>query len=229
MAPPLIYAHRGASAEAPENTLEAFALAREQGADGVELDVRRTADGAMAVHHDAALADGRLIAATPRADLPPSVPTLAQALDECSGLVVNIEIKNSPYDTDHDPERRLADSVVALLEDRDGRDRVLVSSFDLRTIDRVRALDPALETGFLTFVAPDGAAGIDLAVERGHGAVHPHESDVVATYVARAHAAGLVVNTWTVDDPGRLAGLAGLGVDGVVTNVPAVAREVFRG
>lgn len=229
MATPLIYAHRGASAEAPENTIEAFALAREQGADGVELDVRRTADGAMAVHHDAALHDGRVIVETTRSELPDSVPTLTEALDACLGLIVNIEIKNSPYDVDHDPGRRLADQVVALLAERQGRDRVLISSFDLRTVDRVRELAPHLDTGFLSFVSPDGSAAIDLAVERGHPAVHPHESDVVATYVARAHAAGLVVNTWTVDDPQRLAGLAELGVDGVVTNVPAVARRVFRG
>lgn len=229
MVPPLIFAHRGASADAPENTLEAFALARDHGADGVELDVRRTADAAMAVHHDAALRDGRVIAETRRAELPGAVPTLAEALDECLGLVVNIEIKNSPADVDHDPDRRLADQVVALLAERAGRDRVLVSSFDLRTLDRVRELDPEVATGFLSFVAPAGDAAIDLASRRGHRAVHPHESEVVATYVSRAHAAGLLVNTWTVDDPERLAGLATLGVDGVVTNVPAVARRVLGG
>ena len=80
---PRVFAHRGASQRAPENTVEAFRLAAELGADGVELDVRRSADGALVVHHDPHLPDGRLIAATAFADLPASVPTLAAALDAC--------------------------------------------------------------------------------------------------------------------------------------------------
>lgn len=225
---PLLYGHRGASADAPENTLAAFALARAQEADGVELDVRRSADGDLVLHHDPVLPDGRVIVETPTAALPDHVPSLAAALDECAGLVVNVEIKNSPFDPDHDPERRLADDVVALLRARGGRDRVLVSSFDLATVDRVRALDPSVPTAFLTFVDPVGADAVVLAAERGHVAIHPHHATVDAGFIALAHGAGLEVNVWTVDDPDRLRELAAAGVDGIVTNVPARAREALR-
>lgn len=226
---PLVLGHRGASADAPENTLVAFDLAREQGADGVELDVRRCAEGDLVLHHDCALPDGRVVARTARAELPASVPTLVQALDACTGLLVNVEIKNSPFDPDHDPHRTVADDVVALLRERGGRDRVIVSSFDLATVDRVKALDGAVATGFLTFVDPMGPESVQLAADRGHDAVHPHEGTVDAAFVDFAHDLGLGVNVWTVDDAYRIRALAGFGVDGIVTNVPAAALEALRG
>jgi len=223
----MVYAHRGASADAVENTLAAFELAKAQGADGIELDVRRSADGDLVVHHDAALPDGRVIASTPTGELPDHVPSLAEALDACAGVVVNVEIKNSPFDPDHDPDRTLADQVVALLDERGGRDDVLVSSFDLATVDRVRALSD-VATAFLTYVDPVGADAVALAADRGHVAIHPHEGTVDAGFVALAHGAGLQVNVWTVDDPDRVRALAAAGVDGIVTNVPARTREALR-
>lgn len=226
---PLVYGHRGASADAPENTLAAFALARAQGADGVELDVRRCRDGDMALHHDAVLGDGRRIVELTRADLPESSCTLAVALDVCEPMAVNIEIKNVPIDPDHDPECLLADRVVALLHERGGRDRVIVSSFGLATVDRVRAIDPGVPTGLLTFVDPIGPEAIELAARHGHQAIHPHVATVDAAYVALAHDHGLAVNVWTVDDPDRMRELASWGVDGIVTNVPAVAVAALRG
>lgn len=227
MVTPLVYAHRGASAAAPENTLAAFELARTQGADGVELDVRRTADGHLVLHHDAVLADGREVGNVARAALPPSVPGLAEALDVCAGVIVNIEIKNIAWEPDFDPDRGLADEVVRLLAARGGRDTVLLSSFDLRSIDRVKALEPALATGFLTFVDPMPLAGLEQAAAGGHDAIHPHEATIDDAVVTAARRAGLGVNAWTVDDPDRIRSLADLGVDGVVTNVPDVARRVL--
>lgn len=227
-ATPLVYGHRGASADAPENTLAAFGLARTQGADGVELDVRRCREGDMALHHDADLVDGRRIVELTRADLPETSCTLAAALDVCEGMVVNIEIKNVPADPDHDPECRLADSVVALLHERRGRDRVIVSSFGLATVDRVRAIDPAVPTALLTFVDPIGPGAIELAARHGHQAIHPHVATVDAAYVRLAHDRGLAVNVWTVDDPEQIRELASWGVDGIVTNVPAIAVAALR-
>lgn len=224
---PLVYAHRGASAIAPENTIEAFALARDLGADGVELDVRRCADESLVLHHDAALPDGRIIVETGRAELPETLPDLAAALDTCRDLVVNIEIKNLPRDPDFDEHCSVVDAVVALLERRGRSDRVLVSSFHLATIDRVKALDPDVATGFLTMLDPSPIDAVRLAVERGHDAVHPWDGMVDAAAVAAAHAAGLQLNTWTVDDPDRIRALAEMGVDGIVTNVPDVARRVL--
>jgi glycerophosphoryl diester phosphodiesterase len=103
---------------------------------------------------------------------------------------------------------------------------VLVSSFNLATIDRVRALDPHVPTAWLTFDETDVEATIARAVRHGHGALHPYEAHVDRVLVEAAHAAGLVVNAWTVDEPGRIAELVALGADGIVTNVPDVARTV---
>lgn len=222
----LVIGHRGASQAYPENTLAAFRGAIGQGADGVELDVRRTSDGALAVHHDDALADGRVIVELSRADLPVDVPVLADSLDVCASLaVVNIEIKNWPDDRDFDPTEQLAADVVALLEARDELDdgRNLVSCFHLPTVDRVRELAPGLATAWLLGMVDDPARLIERAAAHGHVAVHPHHLFVNEDFVRRAHDAGLAVNTWTCDEPDRIRWLADLGVDAVVTNVPDVA------
>jgi glycerophosphoryl diester phosphodiesterase len=222
----LVIAHRGASATFPENSAAAFAGAVAQGADGVELDVRRTADGRLALSHDDTLPDGTVVVETAFADLPDGLIDLAQALDVCAPLaIVNTEIKNWPDDKDFDPTEQLASDVVALLRDRGEHDdgRHLISCFHLPTVDRVHELAPSLATAWLLGLVDDPAALIDKAAEHGHVAVHPHHVFVNDEFVTRAHAAGLQVNTWTCDDPDRITWLADLGVDAVVTNVPDVA------
>jgi len=216
-----VIAHRGASRVAPENTVGAFQRAVALGADGIELDVRPTADRVLVVHHDAALPDGRAIVACRAAELPPSIPDLATALDACRDVTVNLEIKNDPRDPDFDPADRLADAVVDLLAGRDEpHDRWLISSFRLATIDRVRRLAPALATAFLTVTA-DGAA-IASCVEHGHGTWHPWVDALDGEAITAAHRAGLRVNVWTCNDPEQATQLAEWGVDGIVTDVPDV-------
>jgi glycerophosphoryl diester phosphodiesterase len=217
-----IWAHRGASAVERENSLAAFAAAVRMGADGIELDVRRTADGAPAVHHDALLPDGRPIAEILAADLPAHVPVLDAALDACGELLVNIEIKEPP---------ELAELVVAVVRDRGMADRVLVSCFDLGTIDRVRARDDGIPTAYLVVSAPDGdQAGqlIDICRRGGHAALHPLHVAVDAHLVELAHEAGVAINTWTVDEPARVLELAAMGVDAVITNAPDVALRTLN-
>ena len=227
----LVIAHRGASGSFPENSVAAFAGAVDLGADGVELDVRRTADGGLAVCHDDVLSDGTVLVETPFVDLD-GVIDLATVLDVCAPLaVVNIEIKNWPEDRDFDPTARLADAVVELLAARgelaDGR--ALVSCFHLPTIDRVRELAPELATGWLLGLVEDPARLIAKAAERGHDAVHPHHVFVNDEFVAIAHAEGLAVNAWTCNDPDRIRWLAEQGVDAVITDVPDVARAALAG
>ena len=175
----LIIGHRGASADHPENTVEAFVGAREQGADWVELDVRQASDGSLIVHHDPWYRDGRTIWDTAGDERPPEVPLLDQALDACAGMGVNVEIKNSPGDLggDHVPHGlEVADSVTGLLAARAAagvQEEVLVSCFDWPTLERVRARDQALATGFLVFdlnALPDAP---ERAAEAGHRALHP--------------------------------------------------------
>src|SRR5258708_12273995 len=100
---PLVLGHRGASAVAPENTVAAFTRARELGADGVELDVRRSADGVLVVHHDPEVRGVGLIASLSFAELRaarPELATLEEALAACRGLVVNAEVKSLPWEPD---------------------------------------------------------------------------------------------------------------------------------
>jgi glycerophosphoryl diester phosphodiesterase len=223
-----IWAHRGASRSKPENTVEAFREAKAQGADGVELDVRRSRDGAMVIHHDATLPDGRNLFELDVADLPPGVPLLDVALDACDGMLVNIEIKNVPVDIDYDPDERMAAAVVQLVDELDRRESVLVSSFSLDTIDRVRALDSTIPTGYLVSPRWNQVEALQRAIDGGHGAFHPMDPVVNAELVRLAHDAGLRVHTWTTDDPDRLRWLADeCGVDAVITNVPDVARAAL--
>jgi glycerophosphoryl diester phosphodiesterase len=231
-----VIGHRGAPQVEPENTLPSFEAAARLGADGVELDVRRTAGRYLAVHHDAHLADGRPLMATAGADLPPEVPDLGAVLDVTAGLdVVNVEIKSWPDDIDFDPTLGFVDRVVDELLARPAgeRARLLVSCFHLPSLDRVRERAPGLATAWLVLgPGADGRTPPDVdpvaemvaqVADRGHVALHPHHFFVSAELVAAAHARDVAVNTWTCDDPDRIRWLADLGVDAVVTNVPDVA------
>jgi glycerophosphoryl diester phosphodiesterase len=222
----LVLGHRGASAFFPENTLAALAAALDQGADGVELDVRRTADGALALSHDPHLPDGRAVIDVVRSELPDSMAVLGEALDVLTeARIVNIEIKNLPGDPDFDESEQVAADVVALLRGRAelAGGRMLVSSFHLATIDRVHELAPELSTAWLVIDPAASGETIERTARRGHVALHPHHAFVNADIVAAAHAAGLAVNTWTCDEPERIRWLADLGVDAVVTNDPPAA------
>jgi glycerophosphoryl diester phosphodiesterase len=176
------------------------------------------------IWHDATLPDVRALAELPAAEVPGWVPSLEAVLDACSGMTcVNVEVKNWPHDPDFDPDEILAEVVVAALDGRPDRDRVLVSSFHLPTIDRVHALAPDLATGWLRMNLVDLDAELDLLVERKHRAVHPHAVFVDQELVDAAHDRGLQVVTWTVDDPDHLRRLAAMGVDAAITNDPAAA------
>src|ERR1700687_3544713 len=113
---PLVLAHRGACRRAPENTLDAFRVARDLGADGVELDVRRTRDGVLVLSHDPVIDGFGLLVEHPferRRARVPSVPTLEEAFDALAGMLVNVEIKCFPIEPDADPERLVVRGVVA--------------------------------------------------------------------------------------------------------------------
>ena len=222
-----VIAHRGASAAAPENTIEAFHLAKQLGADWVELDARRTLDGKVVVHHDDHLPDGRVIVDLERAELPAHVCDLDAALDACAGMSVNIEIKNWPLDTDFDVTESVARHVVELVQRRQVQADVLVSCFHYPTIGLVHELDGSIPTAFLHLTMDK--SWDELATEvaaAGHAALHPWDPVVDDGYLAAAKAHGLDVNVWTVDDPVRMAQLVEMGVDGLCTNVPDVARRV---
>ena len=223
-----VIAHRGASRAERENTLAAFQRAGQMGADAVELDVRRTADGAMAIHHDAALSDGRLICDLHASELPEHVPFLAEALDACEGMWVNIEIKNHPIDADFDASDTLAASIAGHLEQRGEDHRWLISAFNRQTVDAMRTLRPEVRTAWLTEGVRDEECervARDLA-GFGHTALHPYTKHLTRHCVDVFHAHGLQVNSWTIDDPARMAEVIEWGIDGICTNLPDVALQV---
>ncbi|MSO59030.1 MAG: glycerophosphodiester phosphodiesterase [Ilumatobacteraceae bacterium] len=224
-----VIAHRGASHAEPENTLTAFAKAVDMGADAVELDVRLSRDGVMVVHHDARLKDGRVIVQTDARELPLYIPALEQALDACSGLWVNIEIKNDPNEPDFDPGEILAAQVADMLRGRAEYDRWLISCFRRETVDAMHALLPDVGTAWLTTGVRDAdiasvAAGLR---DSGHLALHPWVNLLTEHVIEVCHENGLEVNTWTCDDPARMQQIISWGVDGICTNVPEVAIAVL--
>jgi glycerophosphoryl diester phosphodiesterase len=238
---PFVLGHRGASADAPENTLAAFALALERGADGVELDVWRCGTGEVVVHHDAdtgrtcgealRLASASL-GALRRLDAGAwkaprfageRIPTLAEVLDALPRALVNVELKSSGL-----PDLALAQAVAAVVREAGAEERVLASSFDPVLLAAFRRAAPRVPAGLL-FSADRGwraraAAGLALARP---GAVHPQHRLVTAARAAAWAARGLAVNTWTVDDPAEARRLAALGVAALITNRPAAVLEAL--
>lgn len=227
-----VWAHRGARAQAAENTLAAFSLALRLGADGVELDVHRTADGGLVVHHDARAEALGVLAELPEAEIRerrPDIPTLVEVLDCCVGSLVNVEIKNLPTEEDYDETEQAAAAVVALLAARGRSDDVVISSFNPQTLLRVRELDPEIPTGLLTFTDDVLGALVDCVAD-GHGALHPWGhfvgGDVAHELVAAATERGVAVNVWTVNDESDLERLARAGVSALITDLPDVARRI---
>jgi glycerophosphoryl diester phosphodiesterase len=220
-----VIAHRGASRAELENTVAAFRRAGEMAAQAVELDVRRTSDGVLVVHHNPHFDDGRLVAGTTYADIPSHVPTLRAALDACAGMWVNVEIKNDPEEPDFDPTESIADETIAHLLARGEDDRWLISCFRVETVDRCRALAPQIRTAWLCLGVPEGAPS--QMVEKGHVAIHPWVRMLARETIDECHALGVQVNTWTCDDPDRMRELLEWGIDGICTNVPDVALGVI--
>jgi len=222
-----VFAHRGSAQSAPENSISAFLEARRLGADGVELDVRRSADGALVVHHDSAVEGIGEIATLAVADLPNEIPLFDAALEACASMTVNIEIKNDPGEAGHDPTDGLAIDVVAHVVELDRRSEVIISSFDRATLDAVRRADAEIAIGLLLGFGVDPIDVLEGLVASGFNAVHPFVLLVSAPLVEAAHTAGLAVNTWTVDAAHDLEAMARLGVDAVITDDVPLALAVI--
>ena len=239
--PPLVWAHRGSHGPGGpiENTLEAFARARSDGADGVELDVMRCASGEVVVFHDYDLARlaGRphTIRETPWSELRgisfgdgSRIPLLVDVLDSLGPLACNVELKSAHAWGPRFVDDGLAGAVASLLSGHPSRSQILVSSFDPLLLLRFRRQLPTLPLALL-FGAEQAwpfRRAWPARLVRPE-AVHPEAALVDVTSMRRWRALGYRVNVWTVDEPAVLRWLWALGVDGVITNRPAVARRVF--
>ena len=223
---PLVLAHRGASRQAPENTVAAFARARRSAPTAWSS----TCAGAPTVSWSSTTTrspslSGRLVE-QPFAEIraaQPAIPTLAEALEACAGMLVNVEVKCLPWEADADPEHIVVRAAVDLIRERDAH--VVVSSFDLGTIDAVRALCTRARAPGSSCTSSTCRVAAALAREHGHAWLHPDVTSTLADLdsVALAHELGLQVDVWTVDDPAQIRTLAAAGVDAIITNAPDVA------
>jgi glycerophosphoryl diester phosphodiesterase len=226
---PLVYGHRGARARAPENTIEAFELALSEGADGIELDVRMTADGELVVLHDGhvQLEAGRVVPVH-RLSLAQVkslalrsgtlVPTLSEVLTwhHARGKLTNVEIKG---DVPH--ARWLGRKTAECIRDH-GTTGLLLSSFHPGLVWQMARLLPDVPIALLVEAGRLGAVQRALGGWKRLGAsgVHPERRLLDAIYLRPFIEAGALVNTWTVNDPAEALCLSALGVDGIVTDRP---------
>jgi glycerophosphoryl diester phosphodiesterase len=221
----LVFGHGPEDGTGPRfNTMPSFPWCREQAADGVELDVRRTADDHVVVVHDHQV-NGADVAATRRRDLPDWIPDLSAALDACRGLTVIVEVKNFPQDPAFDPSQRLSHLVVDVLADRNDQDDVVLSCFGLAALDVVREESPRTPTAGLLFSREPSLEGLAPIADGGHAFVHPYDGMVDEGFVTEATRLGLPVDVWMLEVPAaRFDQLAALGVHGVITSQIAAAR-----
>jgi len=240
---PLNFAHRGASYEAPANTLAAFLLAVELGADGIELDVHLSKDGHVVVIHDfdvSATTDGQgLVCDKTLAELKEldagswfdpvfagqRIPTLQEVIDAVGRrLLLNIELKVRGWS-----DGGLAAKVVQIVEESGLVDRVILSSFNPRVVWRAKLRNPKIATGLL--YAQDKPLFLRKAWSRRllrPTALHPHYAMVDSHYVWWANKQGYRVNVWTADEPGDMRRLMREGVDIIITNRPDLLRGVVQ-
>ncbi len=237
MPEPIIIAHRGASAYAPENTLAAFDLACTQGADMLELDVQQSADGMLVVFHDETTVrwDGcnRLVRTCSLSDLRTldiggeQVATLAEvcALARANHVMLNVELKQ--------PD--IVRQTVAVLHAFDLTRHVLVSSFYAAALRELHQIAPELQRGYIMGTQtyrPDvrlRELWPFLALQGVHAvAWHPADQlPLLRCILPLVRQAGFAVNIWTVDDPERMRQLVDWGATGIITNCPDVARQCF--
>jgi glycerophosphoryl diester phosphodiesterase len=199
--------HRGAKGHAPDNTMPSFQKALDLGCDEIETDVWLMRDGALVISHDRpASSDGLL--------------SLDQVLDFCRGRMgVNVEIKWEGGETTEAGARDSGAKIAAHIAKREDSS-VYISSFWWAALDAARRSAPSVRRAFLFSASPPRAALLVEAKSTGLWALHPNRNYVTEELVRDAHAAKLVVQAWTVNDPVEIARFAALGVDGLMSDFP---------
>lgn len=223
---PLVIAHRGASGDAPENTLEAFRLAVEQHSDMIETDLHLTRDRQVVLRHDPEIGCARIdcLSLAEVRERAPEVPTLETALDAVGERVeFNLEIKRGPEGA----YRGLAEVALRAVRERSRLDRTLWSSFFEEPLEEIRMLEPRARLGLLValpeLVVTVARRGRVLGAE----AIHPERRLVTRELVRELHAAGYRVHVYTVDERSDQERMIAWQVDGIFTNVPARLRALL--
>ena len=229
------FAHRGASAVAPENTMAAFRKGLELGATGIETDVQMTSDGGLVLIHDEDLSrtttgSGYVKDKTLREVLEVDagswfgpefteerIPTLEELLDLLQGreTVLNIELKNGTF-----LYPGMEEKVISAVREQGMSARVVISSFNHYSLAYCKSLAPEIRTGILygegLYRAWDYAATLQA------DALHAHHFAVLPEFAADAAAKGIVYHPWTVNDPERMNYLIEAGVAGIITDHPDI-------
>jgi glycerophosphoryl diester phosphodiesterase len=241
---PLIFAHRGAAAVVPPNTMLAFEKALEMGADGIELDVHASKDERLVIIHDFDV-DATTNASGPVAGFTAAelaamdagshfgaefagigVPTLDEVFDLVGDrCIVNVEIKTLDYLTGG----KAVEPVARMIRERNLYDQVIVSAFNPLPLIRLRHRDPKIRLGLLYFEQlPTSLWEAWMSPLIQPEALHPHHAMVDEASVVRAKARGQAVNVWTVNEVDEARRLADLGVDAIITDVPDELMAALR-
>jgi glycerophosphoryl diester phosphodiesterase len=231
---PLVFAHRGGSSLAPENTIAAFDHGLALGADGLELDVHLSRDGVVVVHHDRTLdrttpLRGPIVERSARELAAAGVPALADVLSRYPTSRVIIELKVNTA--------QLAKATILEVRAADAVDRVCLGSFGGRVLRAARALEPAVATSagreevrwalfrsWLGFPASSGVAYAGYQVPEWSGRTRV----VSRRFVELAHRTGLSVQVWTVDTEADARRLLEWGVDALITDRPDLVVPIAR-
>lgn len=234
-----IFAHRGASGHAPENTLEAFALAMEQGADGIELDVQLTKDGEVVVLHDETIdrVSNRtgFVGVYTLAKLKEfsfdnhmeayrdaKIPTLREVLQlvKPSNMQVNIELKTGIF---WYPE--IEEKVIEVVKESGMQERIIYSSFNHYSVQRIKELDPDAETAYLY---SDVILNVEKYAEQtGVQGLHPSVYHLkMSDFMERYKKSNLKIRVWTVNETEWIKEFIRAGVDAIITNYPKKALKL---
>jgi len=239
--PPYFIAHRGVSACAPENTLSAFRLAVDHGADAVELDAKLSRDGRVVVFHDQTLKrtsgmEGKVrdfsLAELKKLDVGSffsqdfrgePIPTLEEVFDAVSNhLLINVEITN--YET---PDDLLPEKIAEVVKAHGVEKRVHFSSFLPDNLIRIKKLLPECPTGLLTHAS---VSGLFSACKVKHASqpdfLHPYHLLTLPACVKKHHNNNRRVHVWTVNKPEHILRMLRMHVDGFITDNPKFAREL---
>ncbi len=233
---PIIFAHRGASAHAPENTIAAFELAHQQGADAIELDVKLSADGIPVVIHDSTVdrttdGSGRVVnlelAALQELDAGEGqrIPTLDEVFASVGGkLLINVELTN--YKT---PNDQLVEKVVDVVEKHALAESIIFSSFFSRNLKRATQFLHQTPCGLLALPGLLGWWGRSYGFRLGdYQAMHPNLKDTTSQQIERIHRMGRRVHVWTVNAAEEMHQLADWNVDGIITDDPQLAVKTLE-
>lgn len=235
----LVVAHRGYSSKAPENTMAAFELALEAGADGLELDVHLTKDGEVIVIHDHTLerttngtgiVEEHTLAELQQLDAGSwfgpefkgeKLPTLRQVCELIKGrdLLFNIELKVTLG------FEQLNQKVLELLNEFDLHEKTIISSFNHYALVHFKEISPKTRTGILYSAALVNPW--EYAKSIGATALHSYHATIIPEIAQGAQANGVMVNCWTVDKPVDIERMKAAKVNSVITNVPERVRELL--